>query len=255
MVSASSKYQTFSIRFYGDLRRFLNPPRRNRSFTESVERHPAIKDPIQASGVPHTEIKYILVDGEYADLTYQIQGGERIRVYPDRPSDLWKPPRGTRYDLEPRWPARKRFICDVHLGRLARDLRLLGFDTLYERDFKDHQIVELMDRERRIILTRDVDLLKRNAVVWGYFVRSTSAGYQLRELVGKFGLRGREQPFRRCLNCNGPIRRVAKSRVLAVLPPKTRRCYQKFFQCGSCGKIYWKGSHYQRLNEKIKRYS
>ncbi len=144
-----------------------------------------------------------------------------------------------------------RFILDVHLGKLARWLRLLGFDTLYRNDYDDPEIVAIAVAEGRTVLTRDTGIIKRRAVTRGYLVQSTDPQEQLREVLDYYQLHNQHQPFHRCLACNGILTAVDKTAILDQLEPKTIRYYDSFFQCANCGKIYWQGSHYERMQEFV----
>jgi uncharacterized protein len=197
--------------------------------------------------VPHTEIDCLVVNGQSVDFAYRIRGGERIRVYPDstrvRLAGIKK--------LQSRFPYRPKFILDVHLGKLARHLRLLGFDALYERDYTDRQIVDCIKKEKRIVLTRDIGLLKNKAVQYGCFVRAIDPTGRIKEVVRRFHLFDKVKPFTLCLDCNGIIRRTAKTKILHKLPPETKKYYTAFYVCQSCGKVYWKGAHHRRLSAII----
>jgi uncharacterized protein with PIN domain len=146
-----------------------------------------------------------------------------------------------------------RFILDVHLGKLARWLRLLGFDTLYRNDYDDPEIVEIAAAEARTILTRDTGIMKRRAVTRGYLVQSTNTEEQLREVIEYYQLQDQIQPFHRCLVCNGLLAAVEKVTILDQLEPNTMRYYDTFFQCTACGRIYWRGTHYERMQEFLAR--
>lgn len=257
--------RTIRCRFYGALNRFLAPSHRYRTFSYAIKGVPAIKDTLEALGVPHTEIDCIVVNGRAVTFSYQIRGGERILVYPDAGKVRFK--KIIRRGLKPNPPVNPKFVLDVHLGKLARHLRLLGFDTLYEKEMEDAEIVRLGRTERRslggterrslgyrgrrIVLTRDVALLKNKSVRHGYFVRATDPKKQIREIVRHFALAGKMRPFRLCLVCNGKIRRVAKSKVESRLPPLTREHYTRFYHCLRCDKIYWQGAHYKQLSRLI----
>jgi uncharacterized protein with PIN domain len=147
--------------------------------------------------------------------------------------------------------ALSRFVLDVHLGRLARYLRLLGFDASWKKDATDEELVAIATREERILLTRDRELLKRRSVAQGYFVRETVRRRQILEVLRWFDLFDAIEPFRRCLECNGPLDPVAKVEVEDRLPPRTRRDYEEFQQCRDCHRIYWKGSHYDALRSVV----
>jgi hypothetical protein len=144
-----------------------------------------------------------------------------------------------------------KFICDVHLGALARLLRLAGFDTLYQNDYRDERIVRIALRDNRCVLTRDRGILKRKAVTHGYCVRSAKPGEQAREVFRRFDLRAAVEPFSRCIVCNGTIGRAHKEDVFPALPEKTRECYDEFYKCASCGRVYWQGSHFAKLRKMV----
>ena len=242
--------RTLRCRFYGALNRFLAPSHRYRAFSYAVKGVPAIKDTLEALGVPHTEIDCVVVNGRAVTFSYHIRGGERILVYPD--AGMVKLKKIIRRSLKPNPPANPKFILDVHLGKLARHLRLLGFDIFYGKESQDAAIVRLGRRTGRIILTRDIALLKNKSVRHGYFVRATDPKKQIREIVRHFALGEKMRPFRLCLVCNGKIRRVAKSKVESRLPPLTKKYCEKFYQCLNCDKIYWQGAHYKQLLRIIK---
>jgi hypothetical protein len=231
------------FRFYEELNDLLPPHRRKRSFTHRFSGTPTVKDVVESLGVPHTEIDVILVDGESVSFDHRLEGGERVAVYPV--FERFDVKELTRLRPEPlRDP---RFIADVHLGKLARYLRLIGFDTVYERALDDEGIARRARDDRRIVLTRDRGLLKRKIVTHGYTVRSHHADAQLLEVVDAFDLRRRIAPFTRCLQCNGAVRSVEKSSVERSLPPFTRENYHRYRRCESCGSVYWAGAHSRRL--------
>jgi uncharacterized protein with PIN domain len=144
-----------------------------------------------------------------------------------------------------------KFIADVHLGKLARNLRLLGFDTYFDRNIDDNEIIKMALSEKRIILTRDKQMLNNKCVTHGYGIRSSDPKEQVREVVARFDLRNYLKPFSRCMDCNGLIQTVSKESVNENLPLKTRLYYEDFFRCQVCGKIYWEGSHYDNMKKQI----
>lgn len=146
-----------------------------------------------------------------------------------------------------------KFILDVHLGKLARWLRMLGFDTLYRNDYDDPEIVAVAAQEGRTILTRDLGIMKRRAVTNGYHIQSTKPTEQLQEVLSRYDLLSQIRPFHRCLVCNGLLQEVAKEAIVAQLEPKTILYYDDFFQCASCRKIYWQGSHFERMDRFIEK--
>lgn len=144
-----------------------------------------------------------------------------------------------------------KFILDVHLGKLARWLRMLGFDTLYRNDYDDPEIVAIAQRKGRTILTRDLGIMKRRAATCGYHVQSTKPQEQLHEVLSRYQLHNQIQPFHRCIVCNGLLHAVAKEAIIEQLEPKTIRYYHEFFQCQQCHHIYWHGSHFDRMKTFI----
>ena len=235
------------IRFYEELNDFLPPARRKVTFEHAFRQSGSIKDMIEALGVPHTEVDLILVNGSSVDFDYLIRDGDRISVYPMFESMDIAPV--TR--LRPVPLRTTRFVLDTHLGRLAAYLRLFGFDTLYRNDYDDPTLAAISAAERRILLTRDRQLLMRKQVTHGYFVRETQPRRQLIEVLRRFDLRATQRPFTRCMHCNGEISAVSKEEIRAHLLPRTERWYQEFWRCGQCGKIYWKGTHFRHLQALV----
>lgn len=241
-----------SIRFYQQLNDFLPPERHGADITLEADEHRSVKDLIESIGVPHTEVDLVLVNGRSVGFDYQLKDADHISVYPQFTtlaiSSLSSPPGR----CQPQARDKPRFILDVHLGRLAAYLRMLGFDSLYRNDFDDPELADISAREQRILLTCDRRLLMRKQIDYGYFVRSRLPKQQLVEVLSRFDLYPRIQPFSRCMHCNGQTRPVAKNRIEDRLLEKTRIYYDKFYQCQSCGKIYWRGSHYQKMEQMIK---
>ena len=242
LAAASAEF-----RFYEELNDFLPPGRRRASFTYGVAGTRSVKDAIEAIGVPHTEVDLILVDGQSVGFDRVLRGGERVAVYPvfER-LDI-----APLQHLRPRPLRQPRFVLDTHLGKLARHLRMAGFDCLYRNDYRDCEIVTAAVAEGRIILTRDKGLLKRRLVTHGYFVRATESEEQLREVVRALQLEAGLRPFGRCRECNAELNDVPKAQVLARLPEKVRGAYERFQHCPGCGRIYWKGTHYARLRRLL----
>jgi uncharacterized protein with PIN domain len=241
--------KTATFRFYAELNDFLPPERQKRSIPYTFHGVPAVKDAIEALGVPHVEVDLVLVNGSSVDFAYHLQPGDQVSVYPVFENlDITPLVR-----LSGRPLRRSAFIADVHLRKLARLLRLLGFDTAYANDVGDAEIVSQAVENQRIILTRDRELLKHSAVTHGYWVRSTEPLEQAREVVQRFDLSGQVKPFHRCVACNGLIGPVDKQEVLARIPPKTARWLDEYFICRDCGKLYWRGTHVPKLEKMIER--
>jgi uncharacterized protein with PIN domain len=144
-------------------------------------------------------------------------------------------------------PDRPAFVVDGHLGRLAAHLRMLGFNTWYERGAEDPQLASVSHGEHRLLLTRDVGLLQRREVQEGYLVRADKPLKQLSELSRRFALPAHFAPFTRCMECNGYLVLVPKSEVADLLPPHTRETKNEFSRCRKCGRIFWRGSHHARM--------
>jgi uncharacterized protein with PIN domain len=241
-----------TLRFYAELGDFLAPEKRYVDVAHAVKERDSVKDVIEAQGVPHTEVDLVLANGESVDFAYQVQDGDRISVYPAfRSIDVAPVTR-----VRPPALAEPRFVLDTHLGKLAAHLRMLGFDTLYHNDADDAALARLASGaggEHRILLTRDRGLLKRNRVTHGYHVWETDPERQVVEVLRRFDLFGAVAPFRRCVRCNGLLEPAPKEAILERLEPKTRLYYDEFAACRACGRVYWKGSHYDRLQGVVAR--
>ena len=235
------------FRFYEELNDFLPPERQRASFGYSVAGTRSVKDAIESIGVPHTEVDLILVDGHSVGFDRVLRGGERVAVYPVFERLDVAPLQ----HLRPRPLRDPRFVLDAHLGKLARHLRMAGFDCLYRNDYRDSELITAALAERRIILTRDKGLLKQRLVTHGYFVRATEAKAQLREVVRALQLETGLRPFTRCRECNAELQDVPKAAVLARLPEKVRAAYDRFQLCPGCSRIYWEGTHYARLRRLL----
>ena len=240
---------TATFRFYEELNDFLPEERRKREFPIEIDRARSVKDAIESAGVPHPEVDLILVDGRSVDFTHPLRGGERVAVYPMFESlDIAPLVR-----LRPMPLRDPRFVADGHLGKLARHLRMAGFDTLCHTDWDDDRIVRLAADERRTILTRDKAMLRRNDVDRGYFVRAVESERQLAEVISRFQLEAMLAPFTRCRECNTVLEDVPREAVLATLPEKVGRLYHRFKQCRGCRRVYWEGSHFERMRGVLER--
>ncbi len=235
------------LRFYAELNDFLPPERRMVEFPHAFLVPTPVRDIIESAGVPHTEVDLILVNGRSVDLSHVIEDGDRISVYPVFESlDITPVLR-----VRPKPLRRPRFVLDVHLGRLAAYLRMVGFDALYRNDYTDPELAAAASDGGRILLTRDVGLLKRSTVTHGYYVRETSPRRQLEEVLRRFDLFRLVEPFARCMVCNGVLRVAEKESVKDALPPKISEAHTEFLSCESCGRVYWKGDHYDRMRRLI----
>ncbi len=233
---------TACFRFYEALNDFLPPEWRKVTFCHTFDHQASVKEMIESFGVPHTEVDLILVDGESVDFSHRVADGERISVYPLFESLDISPLQRLRPE-----PLREPgFVVDANLGRLAKYLRLLGFDALYRNDYDDATVAAISATEKRILLTRDRRLLQRKIITHGYFVRADAPQQQLQEVVRRFDLESRIRLFSRCTRCNGTLAPVEKREIESQLQPRTRRYYDEFLRCRGCGQIYWRGSHHER---------
>lgn len=208
---------------------------------------PSAKDTIEALGVPHTEIDLILIDGLSCGFDALLRGGERVAVYTTF----------ERIDISPLnrlrpEPLREtRFILDAHLGKLARYLRMLGFDATYGNDVRDVVIVQRSRDDGRVILTRDRGIVKHGDVTHGYWLRLTDPVEQLREVVEALDLAGRIRPFTRCMACNAELERALLEEVRGQVPEDVAERCNTFTRCPRCERVYWKGSHFERMERLI----
>lgn len=238
------------IRFYEELNDFLPEKLRKKRFVHKFIDRTSVKDLIESLGVPHTEVDLILVNGKSVSFKYLINDNDDISVYPVFESlDI--------SDLQHlrSKPLRKpKFVCDVHLGKLARNLRMLGLNVYYKNDLADDKIVDISLTEKRTILTRDIGLLKRSEVTHGYFVRNEDPEKQTAEVLERFHLHKMIKPFTVCLDCGGKLIRIAKKKIIDLLPENVRQHQNRFYYCVNCKKIYWAGSHFKNMNMFIKTF-
>lgn len=230
--------------FEPDLSFFLAAKYQNCWFGYEYSGAPSIKHLLESLGVPHTEIGAVSVDSRLAGLDEQVKPLTRIRIYSTREDALKK-------TIAPDRLGEPRFILDNHLGKLARYLRMLGFDVLYQNDLDDEALATLSAEQNRILLTRDRRLLMRKIVTQGYCLRSLDPEVQVIEVVNRYLLINWMQLLKRCLVCNNLLCSVDKQAVIDRLEPMTRLYYEKFKTCPNCRRIYWKGSHYERMLKTI----
>jgi uncharacterized protein with PIN domain len=235
------------VRFYEELNDLLPEEKRKVRFKHNYIDRSSVKDIIESLGVPHTEVDLILVSGKSVGFDYLICDGDDISVYPVFESiDITDV-----QHLRPKPLRKPRFIADIHLGKLARYLRMFGFDVLYQNNYKDDEIVAVSLKERRAILTKDRGILKRSEVTHGYFVRSKDVIEQLKEIIKRFDLKREIKEFSRCTDCNSVLKPVSKEKILHELPSKVAQYHEEFFTCSSCNKFFWKGTHYHKMKGLI----
>jgi uncharacterized protein with PIN domain len=235
------------FRFFAELNDLLPIERRQKMIVYRLKGPVAVKHPIEAFGVPHTEVNLILVNGAPVGFSYLVAEEDRIDVYPSGSGiDLETPRR-----LRPELPSPPRFVVDGHLGQLTAYLRLFGFDALYQNDFHDEELAQIAFDDQRVLLTRDVRLLMRKNIIHGYWLRSKIPKEQIKEVLRRFRLRSNVFPWHRCLRCNGRLRKIAKHEIEDRLEPLTKKYFHEFHICQNCDQIYWKGSHYSSLRQFI----
>jgi uncharacterized protein len=227
---------TALARFGADLLPFLAP--RHRRCADGVafgcDGTSSLGHVVQAFGVPLTEVGWLTANGQPVSAGYRPSGGDSLEVgQVGRPQALPSP----------------RFLLDVHLGTLASQLRLVGVDTAYANDNDDDALIEQANAGRRVLLTRDRGLLCRRSLWLGGYVRGSSAAEQLQDVLARFAPLLR--PWTRCVNCNGLLTAVPKTAVSGRLLPGTRRTYQAFSSCRSCGQVFWRGAHRARLDAVV----
>ena len=223
-----------TFRFHDELERFLAPAHRGRLIARDCARAATLKNAIEALGVPHTEVGRLAVNGAPATLARIVREGDAVEVFPPAP--------GTGTGDGP-----LAFIADAHLGGLARMLRMLGFDTLYDNGFHDPEIIAIAARERRIVLSRDRELLKCREIARGAYVHALKPEAQLRELAARYALERHMRPFTLCLECNLPLTEAARDVAQARIPDRIFARYARFMHCAGCNGIFWEGSHWERM--------
>ncbi len=226
--------QLAQVRVAAELRLFLKPAHRGGAIQVACDGISSLGHVVESLGVPLTEVGRRTVNGRQVSSRYRPGGGDVVEVGAvARPQPV---------------PA-ARFILDVHLGALARRLRLAGVDTVYANDSGDDALIEQANTERRILLTQDRGLLRRRALWLGAYGRGAHPDTQLADVLGRFA--PPLAPWTRCTACNGPVHPVPKAEVERLLQPGTRRTYQAFSRCQSCGQVYWRGAHSERLQALI----
>jgi uncharacterized protein len=223
--------------FHGDLARFLRAGCRSGALDYACARAATLKNAIEALGVPHTEVGRITVNGEPATLQRIVREGDAVEIHASESEQMGSDP---------------IFLADAHLGGLARFLRMLGFDTLHENAFSDEEIRRIAAEERRIVLTRDRELLKCRDITRGCYVRALKPEAQLREVAARYALAPGARPFTLCLRCNVPLEAVDKARVAHRVPEKVLVLHHRFTRCARCDGVFWPGSHYRRMLNALK---
>lgn len=244
------KYRV-TLRFYEELNDFLPVEKRKHDIVSEFDGDRSVKDLIESMGVPHVEVDMILANSMSVTFEYKVQNGDRISVYPlFETLDIAGVTR-----LRPRPLRDTRFVLDVHLRKLARGLRLFGFDVDYAKDRDDDELAEISAAEKRLLLTRDRQLLMRRIVDRGLYVRNTDSALQLTEILERLDLYSQCRPFTRCIKCGGRLKSIdneEETHLIQNVPPGVRAWCREYHRCTGCGAVYWKGSHYDKLAQKVK---
>ena len=238
------------FRFHNALNEFLSKDHKWNDIIVAFNGHETVKHLLESLGVPHTEVDIILVDGVSVDFAARLEDGCRVDVFPG--STQLENTSAIHLQQEPK--GEPRFVADGHLGKLVSYLRLLGFDVLYCNDCSDEMLAELSSNQDRIMLTRDRGLLKRNQVRYGYCVMAKVPQTQVVEVLRRFNIADKARPFSRCARCNGSLIPVEKMAIFDRLEPKTKQYYNEFHVCQKCDQIYWKGSHFDRMESQLQNF-
>jgi len=239
-----------SLRVYAELNDFVALDRRRREFDFGSAPSASAKHIVEAIGVPHTEVELLLLNGEPVSFDALPREGDRLAVYP-RFASIDAAQFARLASLRGPLAQPPRFVADAQLGALARLLRMAGFDTRYDHRLDDGAIERVAHAEGRAVLTRDRALLMRRDIVHGAYVRALQPRAQLREVFERFDLASTTRPFARCMQCNGVVRPVSKAAVESALPERVRARHERFTRCEQCARVYWQGSHWQRMRAML----
>lgn len=235
------------IHFHEPLQELLRSKKGKHQVRIEFNGHQTIKHLVESQGIPHTEIGQMQVLDGQIGFSHLVKNGDRVHVHPATPeldqlSGMFKNGKLT-------IPA--RFILDNHLGKLAADLRMLGFDADYSNRFQDQELAETAVAQGRILLTRDRQLLMRKTIRFGYLVRSLDPDEQLPEILERFDVYSDIHLFMRCMRCNQLLKQVEKKEIEDQLQPLTKKYFLEFHVCTGCGQVYWPGSHVERMEKRL----
>jgi uncharacterized protein with PIN domain len=240
--------KNITFRCYAELNDFLTQEHRQRQFVRTLKTPVTLGEALESLQIPLSEVDLVLVNGRPSSLDHRLYENDYVSVFPTFETLDISKLKGEQT------PALRltRFILDAHLGKLAKYLRMLGFDTLYRNDYGDDEIINLAVNEKRIILTRDKLLLRSGRVTHGYYVRSTEKHKQLKEVVRKFDLYSQFRSFSRCMTCNAELVLRNKGDVVHLVQEDILQLFKEFYFCPACRKVYWKGSHFKRMENYIR---
>lgn len=232
------------LRACGTLQDFLSKEQQSRELLQlSFELNPSAKDLLEAQGIPHTAVFQLFINGQLNPLNQNIRDGDVLVAYPFSATSQEK--------IDSVFYSPKSFLADVHLGKLSKTLRLLGIDVQPAIDLSKQEIIQLSNSNKKMILTRNIQLLKNSKTLFGYWVRSTDPDTQVGEIFQRFKIISKVAPFSRCMECNGILQEVPLQKVRGKVPPKVQEWHDAFYKCTTCSRVYWQGSHYQKLKQKV----
>jgi len=234
-------------RFYAELNDHLPAPKQYVRFARAFEDPCSVLQFIAGEGIPSGEVDLVLLNGVSADLPSVLHDGDQVSVYPVFETfDI-----STLQRIRSRPLRRPRFVLDVHLGKLSSLMRMLGIDTLYSNAYTDEEILTISQAEGRVVLSKDRGLLRHEALTRGFHVREKDPRLQIREVLERFDLRECVAPFTRCMRCNTLLEQVTREEVVEQLPPRVRETFRDFWRCATCARIFWRGSHYERMKALV----
>ncbi len=244
-----------TLSLHGDLASLLRRPWRNQELLQlPKERAASVKDVVESFGLPHTEVGCLRVDSHEVDFDYLISTSCHIDIWPVRaPWDVLQP-----CLLRPHPLSHLHFLVDINVGKLGRLLRMAGFDAASHADWDDKELAACAEAEGHLVLSKNRALLMRNKIHFGRLIRATAPTEQLHEVINLLNLHDQMRPLSRCLECNTLLERVAKEEIDHLLEPLTRKYYRQFSRCPICAKLYWPGSHVEKMlkllpNDKLSR--
>ncbi|MGW8194291.1 MAG: Mut7-C RNAse domain-containing protein, partial [Desulforhopalus sp.] len=237
-------FSPIKLTFQGDTLELLRrPPDEGQTVVYTSHRKASIKDIIEGLGVPHTEVGVIVLDGRQQTFNTIPSAGEHFHIHPLSSAASPLEPTLLRPEPLPGFT----FMVDINVNRLAPLLRMAGFDARSAAAVDNAEVIRETVSEKRILLSRNRDLLKHRTVSHGRLVRSQDPYMQLDEIINLYHLHPLARPFTRCMHCNTLLRHVAKETIINELLPLTKKYYSHFKRCPRCHKIFWRGSHHDHM--------
>jgi len=152
-----------------------------------------------------------------------------------------------------------KFIVDNNVGKLAKWLRIMGYDTLFFNGSNDSRMIAIALAEERVVLTKDTQIMKRGVITRGrlkaIFILSDEPELQMHQVIDALHLDCRFKPFTICLECNQPLLEKSKQQVKELVPPYVFQTQNQYMECPTCHRIYWRGTHWQTMTEKLRKLS